>query len=140
MFAAIIFRMQIADKFGLSGFTPEELEQLRQHLSDVLPTASLLDVNLEHELLSLLRKGQNLLTTVLNDPGVPANQKSQVANSLSSLLEQLAKQQADIYSSEYLKRMEQVFIRTLKALPRDQAEFALEEYQRQWQKQFKKGT
>lgn len=129
--------MRHMNELDLSGFSVEELESLYNKLSDVLPSQTLLDVNLEHELLLLLRKGQQLLQDVLSDPDVPANQKAQVVNSLANTLEQLTKMQVSVHDSEKIKRVEQVFSKTLRALPRETAEFALDEYKRQWQKQFK---
>ncbi len=137
---ATILYMLNTNELDLSGFSVDELESLYNKLSEVLPTKTLLDVNLEHELLLLMRKGQQLLQDVLYDPDVPANQKAQVVNSLASTLEQLTKMQVSVHDSEKIKRVEHVFSKTLKALPVEVAEFALAEYKRQWQRQFKGTT
>jgi len=121
----------------LSVFSIEQLEALQQHLAEVLPSQTLLDVNLEHELLNLLRTGQQLMTRVLSDDDVPANQKAQVINSLASTVDQLVKLQNSVYDSERVKRLEYVFTKALKSLPTEVAEVALQAYQREWKKQNK---
>lgn len=129
--------MQAYAPIDLSRLTVEQLETLQATLADLLPPKTLLDVNLEHELLGLMRKGQELLANVLTDDTVPANQRAQVLNSLASTLDQLAKLQNTIYDSERIKRLEHVFTRTLKALPTDAAEYAIQVYKGEWEKQFK---
>lgn len=125
------------DEFGLEKLSVEQLERLQEDLLERLPHKTLLDVNLEHELLGLMRNGQKLLEDVLHDPDVPANQRAQVLNSLASTLDQLSKLQNNIYDSERIKRLEQVFTKTLKSLPVETAECALDTYQRELEKQFK---
>lgn len=130
--------MRRDESLDLTGFDVTQLEDLQRKLAEALPGSTLLDVNLEHELLSLMRNGQRLLTDVLHDMDVPANQKSQVINSLASTLDQLSKLQNSIYDSERVKRLEYVFTKTLKSLPAEAAEVALAAYRREWEKQFKK--
>ena len=125
------------DEFGLEKLSVEQLERLQEDLLERMPHKTLLDVNLEHELLGLMRNGQKLLEDVLHDPDVPANQRAQVLNSLASTLDQLSKLQNNIYDSERIKRLEQVFTKTLKSLPVEAAELALDAYQRELEKQFK---
>jgi len=124
------------NNLDLSGYSVESLEAIQRKLAEVLPSKTLLDVNLEHELLNLLRTGQQLMTTVLSDVDVPANQKAQVINSLASTIDQLVKLQNSVHDSERVKRLEYVFTKTLKSLPTEAAETALQAYQREWKKQF----
>lgn len=130
------YRMRHTGLIDFREFSQEQLEAIQEALADRLPPKTLLDVNLEHELLGLMRKGQTLLSDVLTDDAVPANQRAQVLNSLASTLDQLAKLQNSIYDSERIKRLEHVFTRTLKALPSEAAEYALETYRGEWKKQF----
>lgn len=129
--------MRKDELIDFSSYPTESLQAIQRTLASLLPSKTLLDVNLEHELLELMRDGQKLLRDVLADDAVPANQKSQVLNSLASTLDQLAKLQNSIHDSERVKRLEHVFIRTLKSLPAEAAEIALQAYQREWEKQFK---
>lgn len=128
--------MRVDNNIDFSGYSIESLEAIQRTLAEILPSKTLLDVNLEHELLNLLRTGQQLMTTVLSDVDVPANQKAQVINSLASTIDQLVKLQNSVHDSERVKRLEYVFIKTLKSLPTEVAESALQAYQREWKKQF----
>lgn len=124
------------NNIDFSGYSIESLEAIQRTLAEILPSKTLLDVNLEHELLNLLRTGQQLMHTVLSDLDVPANQKAQVINSLASTIDQLVKLQNSVHDSERVKRLEHVFTKTLKSLPTEVAESALQVYQREWKKQF----
>jgi len=125
------------DALDFSGYDVEALEAIQRKLAEILPSKTLLDVNLEHELLNLLRTGQQLMTAVLSDTDVPANQKAQVVNSLASTIDQLVRLQNSVYDSERVKRLEYVFTRTLKSLPTEVAEITLQTYKREWEKQLK---
>ena len=60
----------------------------------------------------------------MKDKMTPANQKAQVANTLSSLLKALTTQQTEIYNAERLKRLEFVVIRYIRNKPEvEQEEF-----------------
>lgn len=128
-------------KEHLKQLSREELVAFRDLLQTMVPDDSLLDINLEHELLALMRHGQKLLETVIVDTGIPANQKSQCLNSLASTLDQLAKRQAEVYDSERIKRCEQVFVKTLKGLSTQYGDAVVEEalriYSQQWGLQFR---
>ena len=66
---------------------------------------------------------------VIDDDDTPANQKAQVANSLSAALVNLVKLQGDVHSSERMKRIESILIDTLKDLPVEAVEAFLANYE-----------
>ena len=87
------------------------------------------DINLQAETIRLFRQTKKLLATVLKDVRTPANQKAQVANSLSSLLRALSTQQIELYNAERLRRLEAVIIRMVRDLPDEHAERFLAAYE-----------
>jgi len=74
---------------------------------------TLRDINLEYELLTQYQSLSLLFKDTLADDAVYANQKASLANSLASLLEKITKLQSEVYSSERVKRLESVLLKTL---------------------------
>ena len=101
------------------------LDEIRQ----VLPATTLLDMNMEEELILQFQAVRTLQNTILDDESVPANQKAQVANSVASVLGSIADLQNKVYSSERFKRIETLLIRHLNKLPEDVAAAFLEDYE-----------
>jgi len=101
------------------------LDEIRQ----VLPATTLLDMNMEEELILQFQAVRTLQNTILDDISVPANQKAQVANSVASVLGSIADLQNKVYSSERFKRIETLLIRHLNKLPEDVAAAFLEDYE-----------
>jgi hypothetical protein len=93
------------------------LLELRGEIDQRLPARSLADLDLEEELLLQFARTKQLYDAVTKDKSTPANQKAQVANSCTTILDQLAKMQGKIFSAERNKALEHVLIRTLKTLP-----------------------
>lgn len=108
-------------EFGLTG----------QAAPDNLGVAGIETLDLEGETVRLYRQVRLLLSRVLVDKGVPANQKASVANGLSNQLKALVNLQTDIYNAERLKRLETVIIRMVKAMPDDISEQFLIDYERE---------
>lgn len=77
---------------------------------------TLRDINLEAELLEQYFALSKLFKDTIHDSDVYANQKATLANSLTSLLDKIAKLQEEIYSSERVKRLETVILKTLQAV------------------------
>lgn len=120
--------VSLDDVLGLlSTLPPAALIAVQEHVNKLAPNKTLLDFNVESELISQYVKAQGLMSDTLNDTEVPANQQAQTVNSCMAVLTGIAKLQNEVYSSERVKRLEAVFISTLKALPN--AEDALEIYQ-----------
>ena len=108
------------------------LETLLRYLDEIrqaLPATTLLDMNMEEELILQFQAVRTLQNTILDDISVPANQKAQVANSVASVLGSIADLQNKVYSSERFKRIETLLIRHLNKLPEDVAAAFLEDYE-----------
>ena len=108
----------------LEGHTLNELLELRAAIDALLPAVKLSDVDLEEELMLQFARTKGLYDAVVKDENTPANQRAQVANSCTAILEQLIKMQKALYGAERMKALEQTLIRTLKQFPDDvQAKF-----------------
>lgn len=105
----------------LDAMTLQDLLDLRARIDARLPARSLMDINLERELVLQVLALQQMQSAVINDEYTPANQRAQVANSLSTALSNLVKVQNDTHTSERLKTIETVLIEVVKTLPEAQA-------------------
>ena len=114
---------------ALDAYTLQELLDLRARIERRLPARSLKDLDLEGELTLQFLALQQLQNAVIDDADTPANQKAQVANSLSAALVNLVKLQGDVHSSERMKRIESILIDTLKDLPVEAVEAFLANYE-----------
>lgn len=108
--------------------TTAELLKARQEIDQHLPPAELSEMNLEKELIMQYRTACTLQTDVLADDEVPRNQQAQVLNAVTASLDRLTKLQADLYTTERYKGLEQILIRHLKSLPEDTAKAFLADY------------
>lgn len=107
----------------------EQLLELRAEIDQLLPTKALTDLNMERELVLQLTTVQHLQMAVLRDKSVPANQKAQTVNSVAASLQALAKLQTEVYTSERLKTLEHILIKTLQTLPTAAQEEFLQAYE-----------
>lgn len=114
---------------ALDAYTLQELLDLRARIDARLPARRLKDIDLEQELVIQVLALQQLQSSVLQDEDTPANQRAQVANSLSAALANLVKVQESVHSSERMKKMEGVLIETLQELPVESAEAFLQRYE-----------
>lgn len=114
---------------ALDAYTLQELLDLRARIERRLPARSLKDLDLEAELALQFLALQQLQNAVIDDDDTPANQKAQVANSLSAALVNLVKVQSDVHNSERMKRIESILIDTLKDLPVEAVEAFLANYE-----------
>lgn len=114
---------------ALDAYTLQELLDLRARIERRLPARSLKELDLERELTLQFLALQQLQNDVIDDGDTPANQKAQVANSLSAALVNLVKLQGDVHSSERMKRIESILIDTLKDLPVEAVEAFLANYE-----------
>lgn len=115
---------------NLSGYSTTQLIDLRAQIDTLLPIKSLKNVNMERELVIQLQIAQKLQTDSLNDDEIPANQKSQVLNSVANALGTLARLQVELYDSERLKVIESVLIEAVNSLPEDVQHTFFAEYER----------
>ena len=116
--------------FRWSALPLETLLRYLDEIRQVLPATTLLDMNMEEELILQFQAVRTLQNTILDDISVPANQKAQVANSVAGVLSTLADLQNKTYSSERFKRIETLLVRHLSKLPEDTAAAFLEDYER----------
>lgn len=115
--------------FRWSALPLETLLRYLDEIRQVLPATTLLDMNMEEELILQFQAVRTLQNTILDDISVPANQKAQVANSVASVLGSIADLQNKVYSSERFKRIETLLIRHLNKLPEEVAAAFLEDYE-----------
>lgn len=81
-------------------------------------------LSLKDELLGQYNNARRLYAQIETDDGIPANQKAQVLNTLTSILVQITKSQESLHNSQTFKMMEESLIQTLKRCPEQlQTEF-----------------
>lgn len=107
----------------------DDLINARGKLEAHLPPASLKHLDLERELVLQVLALQALQARTIADDSVAANQRAQVANSLSAALTNLVKVQQEVYSSERLKKMEALLIEHLQRLPKEVSAAFLADYE-----------
>lgn len=97
----------------VSAMPLDQLLELRNRIEQQLPAKDLKDLDLKRELVLQVLALQQLQAAVINDEEIPANQKAQVANSLSAALTTLVKLQADVLTTERLKKIEAILIEVI---------------------------
>ena len=107
------------DSIDLSHYDEGELQTLRNRVSALLPS-NLASINLEEELINQLTSAKTLLS---DSADAPANQRSQVSNSITSVLKQITDLQKSVTTTETIKRIERTLIATLKEFPDMQTHF-----------------
>lgn len=112
----------------VSSMPLDQLLELRNQIEQRLPAKDLKDLNLSRELVLQVLALQSLQNRVLTDDDVPANQQAQVANALSGALTTLVKLQADVFTTERLKRLEAIFVDAINALPEEVKHEAIARY------------
>lgn len=123
--------VRTSGELTLSGLTIHELLAKRAEIETYLPSAALVDMDLEGELLMQYHQTKALLSAVIEDDQTPANQKAQIINSCSAILTQITRTQTDLYNGERLKVMEQAVINALKSVPDEVSEKFFENYERE---------
>ncbi len=94
----------------VEALTEPQWMSLRHHL-DMLLKVEIGQLNLSEELGLQYRQGKALLDSL--DERTPANQKSQVFNSVQAQLEKIIKQRSIVFSQERLKRYEAALLKVL---------------------------
>ncbi len=77
-------------------------------------------LNLGEELNFMYLQGRALLNTVMGDKAVPANQRSQVFNTIQKQLLDIADASNKVFSQERLKRYEKAFLKVLEQCATDE--------------------
>lgn len=112
-----------------SNMSVEQLLIARQQIDAQLPTTTLNQLDLSHELVIQLQQVKLLQSQAMEDEDTPVNQRAQAANSVASVLVSLAKLQNETYNSERLKKIEMVLLEAIQDLPEDQQERFLQRYE-----------
>jgi hypothetical protein len=84
-------------------------------------------LNLETELLEQYNRARRVLHDAEYDSDVPLSQKAAALNSATTIIGALIKSQAELYSLERVKKIENALITTLKKYPELQESF-MQEY------------
>ena len=117
--------------FRWSALPLETLLRYKLEIEACLPPTKLKDVDVESELVNQLRTAQRLQAKVLDydEDSIPLNQIVQAVNSVSGVIEKLAKLQIDLAASEQVKRMERAFIKAVQGLPTEVVEAFFQRYE-----------
>lgn len=91
---------------------PEEKQVIYRDLGGSLDALAL-----DRELYLQYSTASRLLESVEVDQTTPLNQKAQLINTLTVILTNIVKTQAEIYNMERMKKLEQALIATLKEFP-----------------------
>jgi hypothetical protein len=87
-------------------------------------------IEVSNELAGLFATAKTLLNQVVTDPEVPANQRAQVLNSVTAVLERITKTRTELYNSERIRRVEQALLRVMREQPEEIRQSFLAEYER----------
>ena len=111
----------------------ETLLRYKLEIESCLPSTKLRDVDVEAELVSQLRIAQRLQAKVLDydEDSIPLNQIVQAVNSVSAVIEKLAKLQIELAEAENLKKMEAALIKAVHGLPTEAVEAFFSRYDRE---------
>lgn len=110
------------------GMPVHELIKHRDDIDRRLPPLSLSELNLEEQMLLQYHSTRSLQSDVIAEESIPVNQRAQVANSVAASLAKLTELQETLYTTERLKAIERILIRSLRKLPEEVAEAFLVEY------------
>lgn len=84
---------------------------------------------LKDQLAYRMRQASRLYTAIEHEDEVPANQKAQVLNTITSIIGQLNKLEAEMHSIEAVKKLERALITCLKTAPEDVQKAFFEAYE-----------
>lgn len=73
------------------------------------------DLDLDKELLDQYKNAKEVLEDILRDESIAANQKAQVINTISAILQNIIKLQQELHNVERLKLIENTLIETLQS-------------------------
>ena len=108
---------------------PPESER-RYHGSNYIPEqGSLKNLDLDAELYNAYAKAKNYLADVQSDDQVPANQVSQVFNTISAILKEIVKMQTELHNAERVKKLEAAMIQAIKLAPEKSQKAFLVQYE-----------
>lgn len=91
-----------------------ESEKDEKPAETTVTATSLNELDLDKELLAQYIDAKNFLKDVKHDSEIPLNQKAQILNTITSILQNIIKMQQDLHSVERMKVIENTLIETLK--------------------------
>lgn len=75
------------------------------------------EIRVDEEIAEVYASAKTLLDVIIEDDDVPANQRAQVLNSVSNMIQQMVKSRVDLYNAERIRRMEQVLLQVMRTQP-----------------------
>ncbi len=96
-------------------------------LSEITAT-KLAELDLDTELLDQYKEAKRLLAEFKDDDQIPLSQKAQLLTVISTIINQVIKNQQELHSIEKIKKIELVLIETLKEFP-DVKQMFLDKYE-----------
>ena len=89
--------------------------KMRAQIDAILQDVNLQNLDMSQELVFQYLQTKDLLETVRNDEEIDVNKRAQLINSLTSIIEKIAKMQIDLYNSDRLKKLEGAVVHALDA-------------------------
>lgn len=100
----------------LESFTMIQLLKLREQIERRLPPRDMGEMDMQGELMMQYQLAKALQNAVLESAGTPANQKAQVMNTCTAVLEQVTKLKIAAFNAERVKAMEIALERAFKGV------------------------
>ena len=88
------------------------------------------NLSLSDELSLNFQAAKALYAMIQHDLETPANQKAQVLNTITAILQSIVKMRTDLVNAERMKILEQTLIDTIKVTPQDVQDTFFEAYRR----------
>lgn len=110
------------------GNKEENFNNLSSNLLDL--NGSLDDLDLNQQLYKNYATAVNYLEEIKLSDDIPANQVSQVMNTITSILKEIVKMQTDLYNTERIKQIESAIVKAIKLAPKEAQESFFEEYEK----------
>lgn len=117
-------------KLVLKDLTHQDTVAAVGELMALIPESQFEGIDVGRELLLQYQVVKLLQTKLLNDDDVPANQRAQVANAVSSTLQAITAAQGKTYSSERFKRIEAALVKVLNTFPAELTASFFEQYEK----------
>jgi ethanolamine utilization protein EutQ (cupin superfamily) len=110
------------DSIDLTNYSAADLNVLRERILALLPM-NLASVDLEEELMAQLISAKALMA---DSSDAPLNQRAQASNTITAILKQLVDLQMSVTTTETIKRMERILLKTLQDHPTLQEAFMVD--------------
>ena len=127
---------QAETEFDITRLSEVDLLLLHQRVVELMPKNTMQNTNFVEELMAQYTLVKALLNDVLSDKkkGVPENQKAQIVNSCNATLKAVIEMQAQVYTTERLKRIESIIVEVFESEPEEVRKKFLEKYEKELEK------